>query len=153
MSDELKQAVFHSSLITHHSSLPSFAFRVARADSADVVARLAEGWHAIAEARDVALARVVAGQHQINAPSEFSEQLFEVARAGGDALRGVVRVAHAEARGSARHQLHQPHRARRADGARVEVRLLFHHAEDQVRVNAVARAVLPYERVQPRAAR
>ena len=33
------------------------------------------------------------------------------------------------------------------------MRLLLHHAEDQIRVNAVARAVLPYERVEPRAAR
>src|SRR5207248_72333 len=76
-----------------------------------------------------------------------------VARSGGDILRGVAGVAHAEARGCARHQLHQPQRARRAERARVEVRLLLHHAEDQIRVNAVARAVLPYERVEPRAAR
>src|SRR5437588_4442842 len=114
--------------IPHSAFIISFALRVARADAADVVARLAEGGDAVAEARDVALARVVAREHEVNAPSEFSEQLFEVARAGGDILRGVARVAHAEARGSARHQLHQPQRARRAKGARVEVRLLTHHA-------------------------
>src|SRR5207248_11015418 len=97
---------FTQSSVLSTQSFFSFAFRVARADAADVVARLAEGGHAVAEARDVALARVVASQDEVNAPSEFSEQLFEVARARRDVLRRVARVAHAEARRSARHQLH-----------------------------------------------
>src|SRR5437763_16594130 len=101
-NDEYKAAslIFNSSFIIPHSS---FALRVARADAADVVARLAVGGNAVAEARDVALARVVAREHEVNAPTEFSEQLFEVARAGGDVLRGVAGVAHPEARSWPRH--------------------------------------------------
>src|SRR5438477_10125475 len=150
MPGGLRLLIHHSSFRIHHFSLDLL---VARCDAADVVARLAEGGHAVAVARDVALARVVAGEHEVYAVVEARQKLAEVARPGADALRGVVRVAHAEARRRPRHQLHQAARAGRTDRARVEVRLLLHDAEDEVRVNALARAVLLDERVEAGAPR
>ena len=84
MGDKKKRPLFFS----YYLSLspvpypPLLHFLVARGDAADVVARLAEGGHAVAVARDVALAGVVAGEHEVNAGIVLQPELKTI-RSGG----------------------------------------------------------------------